>query len=89
MAAGRPVICLDLGGPATQVTEETGIKVPALSPQQAVRELAAAMTRLATDPAHRRQLGEAARERVREHFSWAKKREEINQMYSSTISKPR
>ena len=26
MAAGRPVICLDLGGPATQVTAETGVK---------------------------------------------------------------
>ena len=31
MAAGRPVICLDLGGPALQVTEATGIKVPRAS----------------------------------------------------------
>jgi glycosyltransferase involved in cell wall biosynthesis len=30
MAAGKPVICLDLGGPALQVTEETGFKIPAL-----------------------------------------------------------
>jgi glycosyltransferase involved in cell wall biosynthesis len=35
MAAGRPVICLDLGGPASQVTEETGRKIPAISPEQA------------------------------------------------------
>jgi glycosyltransferase involved in cell wall biosynthesis len=27
MAAGKPVICLDLGGPATQVTDKTGYKV--------------------------------------------------------------
>src|SRR2546430_4418443 len=27
MAAGRPVICLDLGGPGYQVTEESGIKI--------------------------------------------------------------
>ena len=26
MAAGRPVICLDLGGPGLQVTAETGIR---------------------------------------------------------------
>ena len=49
MAAGRPVVCLDLGGPATQVTEETGIKVPAPVPNQAVSGLAEAMTRLARD----------------------------------------
>lgn len=50
MAAGRPVICLDQGGPAMQVTEETGIKVPAPSPEQAVQELATALARLANDP---------------------------------------
>jgi glycosyltransferase involved in cell wall biosynthesis len=43
MAAGRPVVCLDLGGPATQVTEQTGIKVSALNPKQAVADLAEAM----------------------------------------------
>ena len=28
MAAGKPVVCLDLGGPAMQVTDETGIRIP-------------------------------------------------------------
>src|SRR5205823_11967821 len=42
MAAGRPVICLDLGGPALQVTPDTGIKVPAPAPEQVVHYLAAA-----------------------------------------------
>ena len=68
----------DLGGPATQVTEETGIKVPAVSPEQAVLDLAAAMSRLALDPLNRRRLGEAARERVQEYFSWTRKSEEVN-----------
>ncbi|MFM6845653.1 MAG: glycosyltransferase family 4 protein, partial [Dolichospermum sp.] len=40
MAAGRPVICLDLGGPAVQVTEETGFKIAADEPYQVVRDLA-------------------------------------------------
>jgi glycosyltransferase involved in cell wall biosynthesis len=73
MAAGRPVICLDLGGPALQVTQETGIKVPAISPEQAVSDLAAAMTELAKDPDLRVRLGVAARQRVREHFDWDQK----------------
>jgi glycosyltransferase involved in cell wall biosynthesis len=73
MAAGRPVICLDLGGPGLQVTEETGIKVPAVSPERVVADLAAAMERLAKDPTLRVRMGNAARQRVHEHFDWAKK----------------
>jgi len=73
MAAGRPVICLDLGGPALQVTEESGIKVPALSPEQAVRDLADALQKLASDPELRGRLSYGARKRVEEHFNWDKK----------------
>jgi len=43
MATGRPVICLNLGGPGVQVTDETGIKVLAQTPEQAVQDLAQAM----------------------------------------------
>src|SRR5262249_28031993 len=32
MAAGRPVICLDLGGPAVQVTGQVGFKIQADDP---------------------------------------------------------
>jgi glycosyltransferase involved in cell wall biosynthesis len=88
MAAGRPVICLDLGGPAAQVTEETGIKVPAGSPEQAVRDLAAAMSQLALDPLHRQRLGEAGRRHVRECFGWERKIDFISVMYGSISSKP-
>jgi glycosyltransferase involved in cell wall biosynthesis len=73
MAAGRPVICLDLGGPAFQVTDETGIKVPANSPPQAVSDLAAAMLRLAQYPALRLRLGQAGRRRVAAQFDWDQK----------------
>jgi glycosyltransferase involved in cell wall biosynthesis len=73
MAAGRPVVCLDLGGPALQVREDTGIKVPATSPEQVVSDLAAAMMQLAEDPDLRIRLGVAARQRVREHFDWDQK----------------
>jgi glycosyltransferase involved in cell wall biosynthesis len=73
MAAGLPVICLDLGGPAFQVAEDTGIKVPATSPQQAVSDLAAALLRLAQDPALRFRLGQAGRRRVAAQFGWEQK----------------
>jgi len=70
MAAGRPVVCLDLGGPALQVTDDAGIKVPAISPPQVVSDLAATMMRLAQDSALRCDLGQAAHQRVAAHFDW-------------------
>ena len=84
MAAGRPVICLDLGGPALQVTEETGIKVPAMAPKQVVRDLAAAFSRLADDPALRVRLAHASRRRAEVDFNWDQKGEWMNRVYSLT-----
>ena len=68
MAAGRPIICLDLGGPATQVTAQTGVKVPGYNPEQAVQGLAQAMAHLAGDAQLRSRLGEAGRNHVREVY---------------------
>jgi glycosyltransferase involved in cell wall biosynthesis len=82
MAAGRPVICLDLGGPAVQVTNDTGIKVRAGHPDQVVNDLAVAMGRLA-ESGLRRQLGMNGRERIHEHFSWERKAEFIQYLYDT------
>ena len=87
MAVGRPVICLDLGGPALQVTEEVGFKVPAITPEQAVNELAQAMLRLAYDPGLRRRMGEAAQQRVKKYFDWNKKGEWINEVYQRVLAR--
>jgi glycosyltransferase involved in cell wall biosynthesis len=62
MALGRPVICLDLGGPALRVTDETGIKIPARHPRQVERDLAEAMRRLAGDRDLLRRMGQAGRQ---------------------------
>jgi glycosyltransferase involved in cell wall biosynthesis len=82
MAGARPVICLDVGGPATQITSGTGIKIAAVSPQEGVARLAEALERLALDPDKRLQMGEAARRRVEEHFNWEKKGSLMAGIYS-------
>jgi len=82
MAAGRPVICLDLGGPALQVTGETGFKIPARTPEQTVVEMVEAMSKLAHDPDLRLKMGEAARRRGVEEFSWERRGEQLNQIYN-------
>ncbi len=86
MAAGRPVICLDIGGPALQVNDQTGIKVSAKHPQQVVLELAQAMTELSKDESKRTRLGVAAQEQVRTDFSWDKKGRQLAQLYADLAS---
>jgi glycosyltransferase involved in cell wall biosynthesis len=81
MAAGRPVICLDLGGPATQVTSETGIKVAAENPDQAVRDLAGAMICLANNTNLRINMGEAGKKLVQETYSWKVRGKQLIEIY--------
>jgi len=86
MAAGRPVICLDLGGPALEVTEETGIKIPAISPSQVIADLSLAMEELARDPARRARLGQAGRERVSRLYNWEEKGKYLVDLYDQAVS---
>lgn len=83
MAAGRPVLCLDLGGPAAQVTKDTGFKVPAITPEQSIQELAGCMRRLAYDCELRQQMGEAGKLLVQSIHSWESKGSELAQLYES------
>ncbi|MBD2445784.1 glycosyltransferase [Nostoc sp. FACHB-152] len=87
MAAGRPIICLDLGGPAQQVTEETGFKIPAHSPEQAIATMAQAMVQLAQNQDLRVQMGKAGQQRVQQYYSWAAKGEELSYIYQSITNK--
>ncbi|MDJ0737486.1 MAG: glycosyltransferase [Nostocaceae cyanobacterium] len=81
MATKRPVICLNLGGPAIQVTENTGIKVSANNPQETIAELAAAMVRLAEDSKLRVNMGQAGQQRVSEIFNWETKVKHLVKFY--------
>ncbi|NJO10148.1 MAG: glycosyltransferase [Leptolyngbyaceae cyanobacterium SL_1_1] len=88
MAAGRPVICLDQGGPALQVTADTGFKVAAQNPAQAVQAMAAAMTALAQDPTRWQQMSRASRLRVQSVFSWASKGQQFDRLYRQILNRP-
>lgn len=81
MAAGIPVICLNLGGPAVQVTEETGFKIQADTPEKVVHNIAQAMIRLAKDSDLRLRMGQAGQKRARDVFSWNLKGSFISQCY--------
>jgi glycosyltransferase involved in cell wall biosynthesis len=85
MAAGRPVICLDTGGPALLVTPETGVKVALSTPEQTLEDLSRAILSLALDHRLRLQLGESARRRVQQSLRWRHKRTMLASLYGSDL----
>lgn len=81
MACGRPAIATNWGGPADYIDEASGILVPPASREALVAGFAAAMDRLAGDPALRQQMGHAARLRVEQGYAWSRKIDTILEIY--------
>jgi glycosyltransferase involved in cell wall biosynthesis len=81
MAAGKPVICLDLGGPATQVTDKTGFKVFPGDPAQVIRDIGAAMARLASDRNLRKLMETSATDLIASEYLWDRKRDLLSLIY--------
>ena len=86
MAAGKAVICLDLGGPGLHVTDQCGIKVTPRSPEQAVTEMAAALERLYNDRELGVRMGKAARQRVEQVYDWDRVSERVLEMYHAALA---
>jgi glycosyltransferase involved in cell wall biosynthesis len=85
MATGCPVICLDLGGPAVQVVEGTGIKIAAHTPEQSVRDIATAMTTLAQKTKNTecwQQIRQTCQHHVQANYSWAVRAQNLAHLYS-------
>jgi glycosyltransferase involved in cell wall biosynthesis len=79
LASGTPVVASRVGGLPQAI--EHGVS-GLLVPEGDVTALAAALTSLLADPAHRRALGEAARASVARNFSWATVAERFDGIYA-------
>ncbi|NJK47676.1 glycosyltransferase [Candidatus Gracilibacteria bacterium] len=86
MAAGRPVICLNLGGPALQVSNKTGFKVSAETPEIAINEMASAMIRLAEDNTLWQSMSQEGIQRVQEFYSWEIKGQLLARLYEKLVT---
>jgi glycosyltransferase involved in cell wall biosynthesis len=86
MASGRPVVCLELGGPATQVTPETGCVVPATTPAESIEKIAAFLTQIAGDRALLGRLSENARAHVRRVFSVRQTGARLSEYYAEAMA---
>jgi len=86
MEAQLPVICLAIGGPAEIVSDKSGIRIAALSPQQAVSDLSQAIQQLALSPEEREEMGRSARQRVEKYYAWERREPLIRQLYEQVGS---
>ena len=68
MAAGRPVCCPDIGGPAAHVTPETGFAAPIKDPAEAASTLANFLECLDPDRVLLARMSAAARAHARNFF---------------------
>jgi len=84
MRAGVPVVATAVGG-TPELAHDAAVLVPPEDPQA----LAAAVTRLARDPAERARLAAAGRERAR---SWPDAEQclaQLSELYSALTAMPR
>jgi len=89
MAAGKPVVCFDLGGPGLHINPECGFKVPARDPAQGVRDMAQALGRLASDRHLCAQMGLGALQRARQVYDWDRVAERITMAYEEIMASAR
>lgn len=87
MAVGKPVICLDVGGPGMHITEECGIKVTPGSAPDTVHKLADALERLYLDKDLRHKLGKAAQEKAKRSYHWDRLGERLMEIYQPAIQR--
>jgi glycosyltransferase involved in cell wall biosynthesis len=87
MAVGKPVVCLDTGGPGMHITAECGFKIQATTPQRTIRELADTLEHLYVDEAARLDLGAAARQRAAQFYLWDRLGDRLKEIYEGPKAK--
>jgi glycosyltransferase involved in cell wall biosynthesis len=86
MAGGRPVICLGLGGPGLHMVKGCGFKIAAQSPEQVVRDVAAALEKLEKDQDLCERLGQGARQRAADVYDWDRVSGQIMDFYRDALT---
>src|SRR5262249_51631641 len=86
MGHGLPAVVCDRGGPAAVVDGTCGILVPAVSPDQVARDVAAAVAGLVRDRGRRLSLGDGAVKRVADIGLWDRKIDRAEVLYGEVLA---
>ncbi|RWR08161.1 glycosyltransferase family 4 protein [Paenirhodobacter populi] len=87
MALGMAPLIVDYAGPGELVTPGTGFKVPIGPREQIIAGVRAELERLVDRPEEIAQAGAAAFDRVQEKFTWARKAEQIAEVYDWVLGR--
>lgn len=80
-----PLIC-DYAGPAELVTDGTGFKLPMGPREEIIAGLRTKLSEITADPAALPAMGAAARARVEQYFTWARKAEQVRTVYDWVLA---
>ncbi|MEM9579105.1 MAG: glycosyltransferase family 4 protein [Pseudomonadota bacterium] len=92
MALGVPPLIVDYAGPGELVCENVGLKLPLGTRAEIIAAFRQELTRLADDRGSLAKLGQNAQVHVQNHFTWARKADQIAQTYdwvTKRSTKPR
>ena len=85
MAAGKPVVCLNTGGPGTHIKSDWGFKISPVSPGSAATELARALELLYEDRQLCADLGRAGRARAEGEYHWDRLGDRLMEIYQQAL----
>jgi glycosyltransferase involved in cell wall biosynthesis len=85
MAAAKPVIGLDSGGPGLHIEPGWGFKIEPRDPVHVVGEIARALEALRRDPTLGVAMGKAARRRVEEYYLWERHGDRLRKIYAMAL----
>lgn len=86
MAAATPVICLDVGGPGTHISDDCGLKIKPDNPTNTTQRLSEALERLYVDNELRLRLKLGALKKAKEIYLWDRLGERLMDIYKNALS---
>ncbi|MFT7620274.1 MAG: glycosyltransferase involved in cell wall biosynthesis [Planctomycetota bacterium] len=89
MAAGKPVVVFDHGGPGETVNKKVGIKISATSSQELEAKMSGAIRDLYQNENLREKLAHGARQHIEDNFTWTGKIDEVVAIYEELINAPK
>jgi glycosyltransferase involved in cell wall biosynthesis len=89
MMAACPVVCLDIGGPGRIVAGGGGIAVPLTSPEDVLRQMAAALISIAKDDTLRKSLAHSAEHLVLNQYEWSSQGKRLHEIYLEVVGSAR
>lgn len=86
MSLGLPVIAADWGGPADYLDSSCGVLVSPTPRAEFTDRLGDAISTLARSPEMRQSMGEAGKNKIRNHFDWEKKVDSMIGHYMESLA---